>query len=50
MLMLINFTCYIIGITIVLLFYKNEVVLAAGLMIAVLGISNCYIVCFMFLI
>lgn len=50
MLMLINFTCYLIGIIIVLLFYKNEVVLAVGLMIGVLGISNCYIVCFMFLI
>lgn len=48
--MLINFSCYLIGIIIVLLFYKNEVVLAIGLMITVLGISNCYIVCFMFLI
>ena len=48
--MLINFTCYLIGIVVVLLFYKNEVALAGGLMIAVLGISNCYIVCFMFLI
>lgn len=49
-LMLINFALFIAGIGVVLLFHGDWSAVAVGLLVAVLGISNSYIVCFMFLV
>jgi hypothetical protein len=49
-LMLINLICFMAGLLVVLLFSKEWGVVAGGLLLAVLGISNCYIICFMFLV
>lgn len=48
--MLINFVCFVAGLAAVLIFAKEWWVVAGGLSVAVLGISNCYIICFMFLV
>lgn len=50
MLMLVNLSFYLIGIGTVLLFSGVWGAVAGGLSVAVLGISNCYIICFMFLV
>ena len=49
-LVLLNFISYILGLGIVLIFPKEWYVVGVGLMVAVMGISNCYVICFMFLI
>jgi hypothetical protein len=48
--MLANFGCFIAGLATVLIFPGEWFVVAGGLSLAVLGISNCYIICFMFLV
>jgi hypothetical protein len=50
MLMLINLGLFIAGLGIVLLFPGKWEVVAGGLLLAVLGISNSYLICFMFLV
>lgn len=49
-LMLINLFFFIAGLGVVLIFPGEWAIVASGLSLAVLGISNCYLICFMFLV
>ena len=45
-----NATAFVVGVTLTLVFYDNEVVAILGLFIGLLGIVNCWLLTFMYLI
>lgn len=50
LLMSSNAAAFVVGVTMTLLFYNNQVVAIFGLFLGLLGIVNCYIITFMYLI